>query len=481
MVCLTSRENCGSDQSRRKQFVSGIVINLKLTVSREENGMGKINWPHTRDILISIICVGIIVYFLWGLLFGEFVHALVLLLLSLAIAFLLTPFVNFLSNYIPRILATLIAYVIVLSIIGAISYALVFTLIQQVVTFQNTVINFFNHLPSLNDLQRFLVQNGIPQSSITDAVNQIKAQAVGFVSTLASNALNIVFLVTNTFIDLVIIIVISFYFTLDGKRIRESLLSIVPEGSQSHVYLFEDALNRVVGNYIRGQLTLAVIIGVLAGVGCAFLGLSGYALIIGVLAFLFETIPMVGPALASIPAILISLLLPDPFPRTFWIVAYFVGIQIVESNVLGPRIVGHAVGLHPIASLLALIIGAQLFGAFGALLATPLVAAAWVVIASVYRSVVLGQTADQMLAKRKRKPWITRSPSTRILRARRERISSRSRLKVGVSEVKQQDSDHVETLQPSPIATEVNHDHVDLLHPVPDREEQAEDDEGATL
>ena len=94
-------------------------------------------------------------------------------------------------------------------------------------------------------------------------------------------------------------------------------------------------MNRVVGNYIRGQLTLAAIIGVFAGVGCAFLGLRSYALIIGVLAFLFETIPMVGPALASIPAILLSLLLPDPFPRTFWIIIYFIVVQMIESNILG--------------------------------------------------------------------------------------------------------------------------------------------------
>src|SRR5947209_721222 len=127
------------------------------------------------------------------------------------------------------------------------------------------------------------------------------------------------------------------------------------------------------------------------------------ALLIGVLAFLFETIPMVGRALASIPAILLSLLLPAPFPRTFWIVIYFIAVQMVESNILGPRIVGHAVGLHPVASILALIIGAQLFGAFGALLATPIVAAAWVVIASLYRS-VRGETADQMLAQ-KRPGW----------------------------------------------------------------------------
>src|SRR5205085_10779644 len=106
---------------------------------------------------------------------------------------------------------------------------------------------------------------------------------------------------------------------------------------------------------------------------------------------------------ASIPAILLSLLLPDPFPRTIWIVIYFIAVQMVESNILGPRIVGHAVGLHPVASILALIIGAQLFGAFGALLATPIVAAAWVVLASLYRS-ARGETADQMLAQ-KRTGW----------------------------------------------------------------------------
>src|SRR5260370_3084417 len=108
---------------------------------------------------------------------------------------------------------------------------------------------------------------------------------------------------------------------------------------------------------------LGAVIGILAGVGCYFLGLSNFALIIGVLAFLFETIPMVGPALATIPAVLISLLLPNPFPRTYPILVYFVIVQIIQSNILGPPILRHAVGLHPVASILALIIGAQLFGA----------------------------------------------------------------------------------------------------------------------
>jgi predicted PurR-regulated permease PerM len=429
--------------------------------------MGKINWARNRDILICIICIGVIVWFAWGLLFGQFVTIFVLLLLSLAIAFLLTPLVNFLDRFLPRVLATLLAYALMIAILGGLSYALVFSLIQQVLTFQDTVINFFNNLPNqYNSIIKFLTQNGIPQANINDALNQIKAQATSFATSLATNALNIVFIVTNTFIDIIIIIVMSFYFTLDGEHIRNSMMGIVPQRYKRSVELFEESLNRVVGNYIRGQLTLAVIIGIMAGVGCAFLGLRSYALIIGVLAFIFETIPMVGPALASIPAILISLLLPAPFPRTFWIIIYFVCVQAVESNILGPRIVGHAVGLHPVASLLALIIGAQLFGAFGALLATPIVAAAWVVVSSLYRSFVLGQSADQILATSKKKGWVLRRPMTRPLTWPHKLPPIH--YENGDDEAAPANFDGQRLPKREKSVTSVNLDHIDLLRNTPD-------------
>jgi len=314
----------------------------------------------------------------------------------------------------PRLVATLIVYAVMLAILGGLSYALVFSVIKQVQAFQGTVNSFFNALPTqFQTFQKFLVDNGIPQKNIDAAISQIQGEMTNFAQAAAQNALNIVLAVTNAFVNILVVLVLSFYLTLDGKRIRDSLFSIAPKRSVPHLLLFEDALNRVVGRYIRGQLFLATIIGVLAGVGCAFLGLRDYALIIGVLAFLFETIPMVGPGLASIPAILISLLLPAAVPRTLWIILYFVAVQAVESNILGPRIVGHAVGLHPVASILALFIFFQLFGAFGALLATPIVAAAWVVVASIYRS-ARGETAEEMLAK-KRTPWVPRRPTSRPL------------------------------------------------------------------
>ena len=282
--------------------------------------MERVNWQQLRDILISVICIGLLLWAAWSIL-SQFLHAVVLLLLSMALAFLLTPAVNILARqkYMPRVVATLIVYLLVLAVVSSIGYALVFSLIKQVESFSSVIISYFTTLPDkFTQFQKFLVVQGIPQGNIEAAIQQIQGQATSFAQSLATNALNIVLAVTDAIVNVLLVLVLGFYLTLDGQRIRDGLFNIIPKRSQSFFLLSEDALNRVVGNYIRGQLTLAVIIGIFAGMGSAFLGLKDYALIIGVLAFLFETIPMVGPALASIPAILISLLLPEPFPRTFW-------------------------------------------------------------------------------------------------------------------------------------------------------------------
>jgi len=369
--------------------------------------MQRVNWQRLRDILIVVICIGIIVWAAFSVM-SIFVHAIVLLLLAMAVAYLVTPLVNILHRYIPRLFASLIVYFLVVAVLIAICYALVFSLIQQVDYFSTHLPQYVQNLPATYTVTlNWLVKQGIPISSINNAISTIEDQANALALTLATNLVSIVQIVTDIIVNILLVAVLSFYLTLDGKRIRNALVNLVPKDSMPHVELFEDALNRVVGNYIRGQLTLAAIIGVLAGVGCYFLGLKNFSLIIGVLAFLFETIPMVGPSLASIPAILISLLLPDPFPRTYVILIYFIIIQLFEANVLGPRIVGHAVGLHPVASILALIVGVQLFGPFGALLATPILAAVWVVVTSFYRS-FRGESADEMLANR-RSSWLRHS------------------------------------------------------------------------
>jgi predicted PurR-regulated permease PerM len=249
--------------------------------------MDRINWQRVRDILISIICVGFLLWASFSII-GIFIHAILLLLLAMAVAYLVTPLVNLLHKYMPRLLSALIVYFLLLAGLCALCYALVFSLIQQVDYFSTHLPGYVQNLPSTySTIQDWLVKQGVPQSSITKAISTIEDQANAFAVSLATNLVSIVLIVTNAFINILLVIVLSFYLTLDGRRIRNALVKIAPKRSMPHVLLFEDALNHVVGNYIRGQLTLAAIIGILAGVGCYFLGLSKFALIIGALAFLF--------------------------------------------------------------------------------------------------------------------------------------------------------------------------------------------------
>src|SRR5207245_5837368 len=96
-----------------------------------------------------------------------------------------------------------------------------------------------------------------------------------------------------------------------------------------------------------------------------------------------------GPILGAIPALLLALL--NPFPTVVWVALYFIAIQQVESNILGPRITGHAVGLHPLGAMLALLAGFEVAGILGALFAVPVVGIVWVLIAAVYRRLLHGE------------------------------------------------------------------------------------------
>jgi predicted PurR-regulated permease PerM len=390
--------------------------------------MERVNWQRTRDILISIICIGIVFWALWNVL-GQFVEAIVVLLLAMAVAFLLTPAVNLLVKWgFPRLLAALLSYVLVLGAISGLAYELIVSLAQQVNFFSTTIVTFANTLPVTYGKTIDFLNNQVGKENVALGVSQIQQQVYSFAQSLAGNVLLLATNALNVFLNILLIVVVSFYLTLDGARIRNSLVGIAPESWLPNVMLFENALSRVVGNYIRGQLTLALIIGVCTSLICLIANLGHYALICGVLAFVFETIPIVGPALASITPILLSLLLGgnDVIQRTLLIVVLFIVLQGLESNVLGPRIVGHAVGLHPVAAILALLIGAKLFGVFGALIATPIVAAGWVVITSIYHS-ARGVNADQVLARR-RAPWKLRRARSEPLRRVRGRLRLPSRL-----------------------------------------------------
>ena len=132
--------------------------------------------------------------------------------------------------------------------------------------------------------------------------------------------------------------------------------------------LLLDVLQNVVGGYIRGQLLLSAIIAVIVGVGMQLLR-EPYAVLIGVLSFVMEFIPVLGTIFTGVISVLIAL--TQGWLTTLLVLVFFILVHILEGYVLAPRIVGRAVGLHPVISLLALTAGAELFGPWGAIFAAP--------------------------------------------------------------------------------------------------------------
>ncbi|MDE3077642.1 MAG: AI-2E family transporter, partial [Chloroflexota bacterium] len=134
--------------------------------------------------------------------------------------------------------------------------------------------------------------------------------------------------------------------------------------------------------YLRGQLVVALMVAILAGLGSQLLGLH-YAVVVGALAGLFELIPFFGPVLSAIPALLIALF-QGPLLRFVAVLVLFIVIQQVESNIIGPRITGHAVGLHPLLVMFSILVGVELAGIWGAIFAVPVAGVAVAVVRKLY-------------------------------------------------------------------------------------------------
>jgi predicted PurR-regulated permease PerM len=167
------------------------------------------------------------------------------------------------------------------------------------------------------------------------------------------------------------VFLMAFYGTLDRDRIVYTLLMRVSMERRESLRTLIGDMEEKVGAFYRGQLILCTFIGGLSLLAYWLIGLP-YALVLGVIAFVLEAVPMLGPTLAAVPAVLIALaVVPE---RTIWVIVAVVGIQVVENNVLVPRVMDKTVGLNAIITILAIATFTLLFGIVGALLAIPLAA-----------------------------------------------------------------------------------------------------------
>ena len=169
----------------------------------------------------------------------------------------------------------------------------------------------------------------------------------------------------------VALLVLSYYWTLDGPRIQQSLLLRLPPSRRARVRDLVEGAQKRLSAFVMGQLLLSSIVGTMALVAYLLIDLPN-ALLLAVFAAIGEAIPLIGPGLGAIPAALLAYSI-EPV-KALWVIVATLVIQQVEANLLVPRVMYRAVGLHPIVSIVSLMAFGLLFGVAGALVAIPFAA-----------------------------------------------------------------------------------------------------------
>ena len=175
---------------------------------------------------------------------------------------------------------------------------------------------------------------------------------------------------------------LAFYMLLEGPKVKAGFLALFPRSQRDSIADVVEQIGAKFGGWIRGQLLLGIIIGGAAGIGMAAIGMP-FALLLGIVAGLTELIPMVGPILGAIPAVFLALF--QPMWKLLFVIGWYAFIQQAEANFVVPRVMRASVGLSPLLTIIALILGAKLLGAAGALLAVPIAAALQVIAGELVR------------------------------------------------------------------------------------------------
>ena len=191
--------------------------------------------------------------------------------------------------------------------------------------------------------------------------------------------------------------IIAFYLLVDAPHIRDVMESLVPDDARPEVDHVAKRLNRAIGGFFRGQLVVAIIVGVMCSVGLFAIGLKFWFLV-GMIAGFFNVIPLIGPWVGGVPGIVIALTTGSSL-QALGVVVVMVVVQQIDNHFITPQVMQRAVQLHPAAVVLALLAGGSLGGFFGLLLAVPVAAVLKIVGSHLWRVHVLGEPLPRAAAE----------------------------------------------------------------------------------
>jgi predicted PurR-regulated permease PerM len=348
-----------------------------------------VNDRSVRALLVPLTILawtGVLVVIVWAL--SHVAHAAMMVVLATIVAFGVTPVVNYLARWIPRMAALAITYIVTFVLLVGVVAGIAYSVAPQLAGLVENIPAYAQQVRGLEpQLLALLSPFGVTSAQLDSLRNQAVAQIQAFGGQAATETLVFARAFLSGVVDSVLVLMLSVYFVANAPRVRGWVVEAAPAGQRRRAQVLVDIVNRVVGGYVRGTLTLATLVGVLVGAGMGVLHVR-YAALLGVVAFFMEFVPVLGVFISGALCILVALF--QSWLLALIVLGYFVVVHVIEGDLIGPRIMGAALGIHPAVALIALVAGTELFGLWGALLGAPIAGLLQAIVVAVWRETQAG-------------------------------------------------------------------------------------------
>ena len=332
--------------------------------------------------LVLVVTTGLLLVLLW-----QLRSLLVTLMIAVVVAAALAPIIDSAQKLrVPRWLAVIVVYLGLIGILTGAGVLIGPTVVQQIE-------RLIRRLPTYLEIVRSLFENLVIRLGVSDpeSVSPIRQLfdvqgLTGWVIRSSQDLLVRSYSVTRGILggvfSLFLALLLSGYMLSGSENLIKGLVSLFPKPWDERLAAQVEPVSQRMGGYIQGRVLVSGILGIAITIGLGFLGLSEFALGLGVIAGFTNLIPFLGPVLGAVPALIVAI--AQGGLTFFWVLLLFVIIQNVETYVLDPLLVGSTVNVHPLYQLLAVLGGTQVLGIIGALIVPPWVAGAAVLLENLY-------------------------------------------------------------------------------------------------
>ncbi|OGY53713.1 MAG: hypothetical protein A3A24_00895 [Candidatus Buchananbacteria bacterium RIFCSPLOWO2_01_FULL_46_12] len=331
-----------------------------------------INVSITTGTVLKFFGIVLIIYFVY------FVRDIILtVFIAVIFAALIEPLVDRLENKkIPRGLGVIIIYLALLLFLVLTVRMLIPPIIEQVGLLTNNFPSLWQRLvENFQSLKDYSQDQGL--------IDNIQQGLQGIQSGLtkaAGGVYSFIIAIFANLVNFVLVLVIAFYLVVQRDSLAKMLRAVAPAHYHGYLTDLSGRIQAKIGSWARGQLILGVAIAGLSFVGLLFL-LPKYALVLALVAGITELIPYIGPILGAIPAVFLGFTAGEPsLTRGLFVLAFYLLVQQVENNFLVPKVMKKQLGLNPVVTIIAILIGARLAGIIGIILAIPVSTALGVVV-----------------------------------------------------------------------------------------------------